>query len=593
MVWLLLSALALGAGGCRRDQDTVLVASSAPDESTPPVMDGVILELEVEPRVDVGDDLALRLSVRNDSNAPITLVRPVYGSWELARHPRYELRWTDEAGEEIPDPLGFAPGLSCGTLDPITRADLVSVAPGETAALPNAPAARTSHEVLPTARPGRYQLRVGYIAQGIEGATELSSWSTPRPVEILGGDAARWSARRDQLEAERNHEWIAASPTGLVEAPGGETWVIVRDYRHRVEDGQKRPAGDLWMQRVDADLQPVGAPVHVREGDDELGWVGVGQLGDVVLLVETPGPVGGRSIETQRVALGGAPVVGAPTLLQPGPGNPYVTRVEAVGDHFAILHDGADADDGALTLTLVSSAGERIASRRVAGEVIDFELLVDRGELLVISTERGRHEGGVIRRVDGSSGERVGDPVSFDFDPSHSLAGARLGAGVIELGWADSGTRGDDPKDLMGLHVGGFSLVDGRAQGRRPLSPESRTQAHFGQLAWHGNQVLAADLAGPSLHTRARAELGVELSASASGTVVLSATTDGFFVALWSDHRDDDSRACRELEQCVSEVWGARLTLDSAVRMGPRRLTTLARSKPFVPSSFEWQEYEH
>jgi hypothetical protein len=234
------------ASACVRESDSVPITAHEPEGPAPAVAPNVTLELGAAARVDVGDDLAIALRVRNTSNQPITLVRPIYGSWELARHPRYELVWTDERGEAVLDPLGFAPGLECGTLDPVTRDDLVTVGPGATAALPNGSGARANHVVLASARPGRYALRVRYLAQGIEGATDLQALSKPVAVEIVGGDAALWSCRAEQVAAAANHEWVSVSPAGLFATDGG-FWLVFSDYRHRVIDHEQKPGGEVWM----------------------------------------------------------------------------------------------------------------------------------------------------------------------------------------------------------------------------------------------------------------------------------------------------------------------------------------------------------
>ena len=116
-------ALVLGcSAGEPQPRDTV-VPSPMPQLTSPlpaglaPVATDVALIAGARADVAVGDDLALTLRVRNDSDAPITVVRPVYGSWEHARQPDYRLEWTDEQGRDVLDPLGFAPGLECGVLD--------------------------------------------------------------------------------------------------------------------------------------------------------------------------------------------------------------------------------------------------------------------------------------------------------------------------------------------------------------------------------------------------------------------------------------------------------------------------------------------
>jgi hypothetical protein len=124
-------------------------------------------------------------------------------------------------------------------MDLITRADLVTVHPATTVALPNGQSARAQHVVLPSARPGRYRLQVRYLAQGIEGAEELQAVSEPVAVEIVGGDAAMWSCRAEQLAAAANHEWVTVSPAGLLETKDG-FWLVTSTYRHRVVDHEQR-----------------------------------------------------------------------------------------------------------------------------------------------------------------------------------------------------------------------------------------------------------------------------------------------------------------------------------------------------------------
>lgn len=579
------------ACACVRESDSVPVAAHEPDGPAPAVASDVALELRAASRVDVGDELAITLRVRNGSDRPVTLVRPIYGSWELARHPRYALEWTDERGEAVADPLGFAPGLECGTLDPITRSDLVTVGPGATAALANGPSARTSHAVLASARPGRYTLRVRYLAQGIDDANDLQLVSEPVAVEIVGGDPAMWACRAEQLAAERDHEWVSVSPAGLLERDDG-LWLVFSAYRHRVVDGRQVPGGELWMQRLGEDLSAVGDPQLLRAADEELGWIGVDTLEDRLAAVATPGPVGSRRIEASAIEIrDGRALADAPKLVQAGPGNPYVTRVVGRGDRLAILHDGADADDGALMLSMVDRTGAPLGSaRRVATMATDFELLpVGKAELLAIWLERGKHDGGVMQRLAANTGDDVGEPVRFELDPSRSLAGARLDRDVLELAWSDASTRGDDPSDMMGLYVGRFSTLTGRPLAlARALSPESRSEARFGAVAWHGDRLARAYLENGTVQFGLGSTM--PLSLDAGGTVMLELVAGGF-VALWTDHRDDDSQACRTLDDCVPEVYGARFRSDGSQHAPPRRLTVRARSKPFVASPFDWQRH--
>lgn len=594
------------ASGCVREAESVPITAHEPGGPALAVAADVKLELSAAARVAVGEDLSLTLRVRNASDRALTLVRPIYGSWELARDPRYELVWTDEQGQPILDPLGFAPGLECGTLDQVTRGDLVRVEPGATAALPNGPSARTSHVVLASARPGRYSLQVRYLAQGIEGATDLAILSEPVEVEIVGGDAAMWSCRAEQVAAAANHEWVSVSPAGVVATEGG-FWLVFSGYRHRVVEHEKKSGGEVWMQRLGADLSTAGDPQLIRRADEELGFISVAEHDGELLLVATPGPVGGRRIEAWSVALdGGAPVAGEPKLVQASPGNPYVTRAVARGDRVAILHEGADADDGGLRLSFVDRSGSPLGrARKLASTVTDFELLaVDNGELAAIWLERGDVEGGVLARFD-----QVGDPIEpairFALDPSYSVIGAHLDIPIVdpnadrkdvelptfELAWVDSSAAGDNRADVMGLYAGRFSAVDGQPlKPARALSFESRTDARFGEVAWHGEALGVVELQGAIVDFGIGKLRSARLSSTAGGTVRLFVIPDGF-VALWTDRRNDESKACATLNDCVPEIYGARFNPGGGTRAVARRLTTLARPKPFVPSAFDWQTH--
>jgi hypothetical protein len=572
---------------CTREPSSVPIAAHEPEGPAPTVSVAVTLQVVAKPRVDVGDDLGLEVRVRNGMKRPVTLVRPIYGSWELARHPRYELVWTDEHGEVVPDPLGFAPGLECGTLDEITRGDLVTVLPAETALLPNGPSARAQHVVLPSARPGRYRLQVRYLAQGIRGAEELQAVSEPVEVEIVGGDEPMWSCRAEQLAAAANHEWVTVSPAGLLEDKDG-FWLVSSTYHHRVVDSEQQAHGEAWLHRLDGDLNPVGDPKMLIGADEEIGWVSVAEHSDGLLLVTSPGPVGGRRIEAWSVELvDGRPVAGEPKLVQASPGNPYVTRVAVRRDRVAVLHDGADADDDALMLSVLDrSSGSLGPARRVAKKATDFELLLtDKNELVAVWLERSDYEGGAMQHHDIESGEPLGKPVRFAFDPSHSLVGARFDRNALELAWA---VTGGAPSTSMGIYTQRFAGDNGAARRTaRALSPESTTEVRFGAVAWQGDRPGWAELLGDTLSFTFGST--VALSLDAGGTVKVESIADGF-VVLWTDHRDD-TKACAQLDDCVDEVYGARFVVDGSVRVPARRLTTFARPEPFVPSQFDWQKY--
>jgi hypothetical protein len=283
-----------------------------------------------------------------------------------------------------------------------------------------------------------------------------------------------------------------------------------------------------------------------------------------------------------------------------------VTRAVAVGDRVAILHEGADADGGALMLSFVDRSGNPIGrARKLAKKATSFELLAVQGdELAAVWLEREPREGGGLQRFD-RQGEPIGPELRFALDPSYSLAGAKLNIPIVdpnadpkkaqtptlELAWIDSSVRGDDRSDVMGIHAQRFSAVDGTPiKDARSLSFESRTDARFGDVAWHGDQVGVLELQGKTLDFGIGALRSARLSSTAGGTATLFVIADGF-VALWTDRRNDASKACASLQDCVPEVYGARFNPDGGTRAVARRLTAMARPKPFVPSPFDWQQH--
>ncbi len=445
---------------------------------------------------------------------------------------------------------------------------------------------------MASARPGSYLLRVRYLAQGIEGATPLQLVSNPVDVEITGGDLAMWKCPADQLAADANHEHADVTPTRLLPRDDGGIWLVFSDYRHRVVDRERQRGGNIWLQALHGDLTASGDALHLRGSGDEVGWISVVAVGSGLLVVATPGPVGDRRVEAFPVMLDGTmPVVGGTRVIQGGPGNPYFTQLVARGDRVALLHEG-DEEHGGLQLSMLARSGQPLGPpSHLAEQFTDFVLLPDDPGLLAVWLEQGASEGGVMQRLD-ADGQPLGEPVHFEFDPSHSLAGARFERDILDLAWSDSGTLGDDPADMMGLYAQRFNFdAEGRSHGARSLSPESRSQAYFGAAAWNGkSRGLGLSRRGEELKLGPDAAPTFTLSVTATGAIKVEARADGF-VVLWNDYRDDDSKACRELDDCVSEAYGAVLGPDASVRAGPKRLSERARAKPFVPSSFDWHSH--
>ena len=412
--------------------------------------------------------------------------------------------------------------------------------------------------------------------------------SNPVDVEITGGDLAMWKCPADRLAADANHEYADVTPTRLLPRDDGGIWLVFSDYRHRVVDRERQRGGNIWLQALHGDLTASGDALHLRGSGDEVGWISVVAVGSGLLVVATPGPVGDRRVEAFPVMLDGTmPVVGGTRVIQGGPGNPYFTQLVARGDRVALLHEG-DEEHGGLQLSMLARSGQPLGPpSHLAEQFTDFVLLPDDPGLLAVWLEQGASEGGVMQRLD-ADGQPLGEPVHFlrtCWPAPASSATSSTSHGPTR---APSAT---DPADMMGLYAQRFNFdAEGRSHGARSLSPESRSQAYFGAAAWNGSHEAWVYLDGEELKLGPDAAPTFTLSVTATGAIKVEARADGF-VVLWNDYRDDDSKACRELDDCVSEAYGAVLGPDASVRAGPKRLSERARAKPFVPSSFDWHSH--
>lgn len=120
--------------------------------------------LRIEPlvaRIPASSGAAVKVSVVNSGNVPVTLVRPGDGSWEGQRTPVVEFSWVprDERKLENPQapPMEY-PKNGCANLLPITMSDVIRLAPHE---------ARVLADFLPVrklpARPGSYAVVFYYL----------------------------------------------------------------------------------------------------------------------------------------------------------------------------------------------------------------------------------------------------------------------------------------------------------------------------------------------------------------------------------------------------------------------------------------------
>lgn len=120
--------------------------------------------LRIEPlaeRIPTPGAAAVRVSVTNKGNQPVTLVHPGDGSWEGQRTPVVEFSWVpkDERNLENPKapPMDYAKNV-CGNMLPIKLSELFSLAPNETLVLAEFMPVRK----LP-AQPGSYSVVFYYL----------------------------------------------------------------------------------------------------------------------------------------------------------------------------------------------------------------------------------------------------------------------------------------------------------------------------------------------------------------------------------------------------------------------------------------------
>lgn len=535
--------------------------------------------------LNVGDKLAFEATVVNKGSRRIVVVPPLDGSWVQFREPQYRFVWEADNSEVI-QANGWGPQARCGLTNPITDADRLKVAPGASAPLAakgtgwGAPPFVT--EVFPSARPGTYRVRLEYRAEALDGVTPLTLRSNPVEVVLEGGDPKLWACRSTQVHDRDNHSWTELSPGDVVPFGDG-LLVIATETTHSQTDAVRSMRGRLLAQRFDASLEPVGQPLVVAtQAGAATGYAQAVRVPGGFLVVHTPGPVGGRSVELTRLTLGaaGLEVAGRRTL-SPAPGNPYVVSVRRVGDRIAILHDGP-GDDEPLLLTILDARGAPVESVTVADKHVGTGALTAHATGFVTL-----HRAGGVHYVASSfdaDGDRV-EQVDLRID-TNSLEAVETGPKGHQVVYHDNSLSGSDAQDTMGMYVAQLG-PDWKPIAVRPITPLSRTKPYFGTAAWSGGNLLRMYLDDKKLQVGTRKGDTV-LATDAGGSWQLRPRPGGF-AAIWSDHRDDSSRACRELGNCASEVYVALVDITGKLLHGPVRATQNARAQPFAPFERDWK----
>lgn len=538
---------------------------------------GVRLRLRVAgDTFDTGDDLGISLELVNGTAGDIEIVAPVYGSWEHAREPAYDTVLTDTAtGAVVENALGYEEGLDCGVLDPISPQDRVTVPGNSTRAIPRGRFSIQQQRVLPSARPGTYTLRVHYR----HGTTTLRS--TPVTIRVIGGDAALWECRRRQLEALLVFRSVESRALGAAELAGSGPALLA--FTRRTHDAATDAyTTQLWVSVRDARLQPVGSALRVFEAR-ELGYPpAIAATSRGVLIAAVQDARGAERAMLREVRWdGAAPTLGPEHVLPRGRG--LALALDAHGERAWLLQ--GDVLDGPLRLWRLDASGaprggpiEAVpAGEHTGGGLVH----ADAGGAWVAHRSRAEQRL-VALRIDDAGRVVARTPALSAGGEATAL---RVDGDRLEITWRDNLTSGSDPRDGMGLMHGVFSRA-GATLASRALSPVDRSDPRWGRAAWSGDRLGFAFADARGAVTFGTGEIRRELSSSGA-EVELTALGDGW-LASWDDRRDDASRGCLELGQCVTEVYAARLDHRGQVVVGATRITSDAVAAPPRPDRREW-----
>ncbi len=581
----------------------------APNPAAATRLDGVELRLAVSPKVWEGDKPpTLTLTFVNHGTARVRVVSPLDGSWEGMRAPGYTLEMIDERGAVVQDVLGV-PGGRCGMTNPLVpEQDILSLEPGARISAQRSPNTFPFYgTVLADARPGNYRARVRYRADAAElpGATALELVSNSVAVTVRGGNLALWQCQREQKRLALKQRYVAIEPLDL-RATGDGTLALYRAQETTVTGATSRRSGELFLQR----LGPTGAPsprwpaLSLARADG-LALARVAAIdGGALVLYTVDARVHGTGPETLHAVV----LRGADDAWQVGPARQWATVATAYGlalarsgDRLAALYlsKGTGPIRQALSFQAIDRAGAAIGEpvRLAASAGLDAQLAVDprSGEFWAAWTDTGKS----FVQALGADG-RASTPAIAIGEGFGSLDELWPQAPGFALAYQKNFTRGEIANDAMAYYLQGFDKTGAKLDKPGLLSPPSRGDPHWGELAWSergaarayvqqrinrdGRQQEPSDLMFGPLGLDARV-----VASSLLGEPTIAASGEEFVVA-WSDARDDGSKACLRLGACVGELYVASWRLDGTQRLAPTRLTRLAVPRPPVAIDDRWRE---
>ena len=568
----------------------------------PPELRGASLRLAVEPLVwDTGTVPTFALTFVNRTRDGIRIGSPIEGSWDGLRTPRYVLEMLDETGALIPDAIGPPPAL-CATV-PRSQAgvDDAAVAPGaEVDAFHSPNAAAWVRPVLPAARPGKYTVRIRYIAPEAP-LTVMSAVSNAVAVEIRGGDMAMWTCYREligQQAADRKlRREVTLRPTDLVAVADGFAAVYLREEMRRV-DGMPTYFHSLAVQLVQ-DSGPLGEPV-VLQGASH-GRAVAGDQG-IFLVVSRPGE-SGEAVDKIWLRRRGAQLIAdEPEPLAPNLAAFFGSAWLAVGRNGGTIavayHHVTGPERTELAVqTFRARDGAQLGGPEVLATSdnnlhgLDLAPATGEGFHVAWVDDRGAH----VARLD-AGGRARGAPQRIDspMDELHALSAWGPGFALAYFATTSYGGQGSGP--TQGLFLSAYDARGEPSGAPLDLSPSAYYDERHADLVRVGDAAvwaydpprMAEGQSPAALLLRRTGGEPRKISDETLGPMHLAARADTVAVA-WSDTRHDRSRACVKARECVGEVYVAMYRGDASV-LAPTRLTRA--SVPAAIPSFAAERWE-
>jgi hypothetical protein len=194
----------------------------------------------------------------------------------------------------------------------------------------------------------------------------------------------------------------------------------------------------------------------------------------------------------------------------------------------------------------------------------------------------------------GTDGTSNGSAASVMLSDTPNLVSMAALKGRIGLVYSDSGYRGDDPSDQMGLHEVSLSLTDLHLVSDSPASPWDRSMPRFGAATWLNDRLVRVYLEDKTLKlasgSGAKAPTEV-LSKASGGTFGMWPSNDGKRALLtWSDERDDDLAKCAP-SNCVAEAYVAVVDEKGSVVVAPTRATKRSVGEAMPIHREGWEKF--